>query len=70
EKCDESICDSVRRSVHQANLVKSRPAGRQAITGPHTKNLTLPSPDPIDPPQATIHPCSTIDNGSPSPMMM
>ncbi|WP_218584643.1 hypothetical protein, partial [Pseudomonas sp. CM25] len=43
EKCDESICDSVRRSVHQANLVKSRPAGRQAITGPHTKNLTLPA---------------------------
>ncbi|WP_339495823.1 hypothetical protein, partial [Pseudomonas sp. RA_105y_Pfl2_P56] len=42
EDSNESVCDSLWRSIYQVELVKEGLALRQAVTGPHTKNLTLP----------------------------
>ncbi|WP_339430494.1 hypothetical protein, partial [Pseudomonas sp. EA_65y_Pfl2_P78] len=42
EDSNESVCDSLWRSIYQVELVKKGLALRQAVTGPHTKNLTLP----------------------------
>ncbi|MEX5322996.1 hypothetical protein WCE04_27115, partial [Pseudomonas shirazica] len=46
EKRDESICDSVRRSVHQANLVKIRACLAAGHYRPEHKKTDSPPSGP------------------------